>query len=149
MRPHTVGDANTHAFSKFRGRRGPARSIGKDRGQASERLRLARTRGVDPLAVACRQRLNLAVEGERLGNAAEQMETDQARGLEVTRDRATFEKRLDLRSEAKGPSVIRGIERLDSIGIAGKKKPVRDVVPDGERIHAAQAMHHHRAVASK
>ncbi len=53
MRPHTVGDANTHAFSKFRGRRGLARSIGKDRGQASEGLGLARTRGVDPLA-GCR-----------------------------------------------------------------------------------------------
>src|SRR6516225_8746562 len=122
MRPHTVGDANTHAFSKFRSRRGLARSIGKDGGQASERLRLARTRGVDPLTVACRQRPNLAVEGERLGNAAEQMEADQARGLGVTRDRAPCEKRLDLRGEAKGPSVIRSIEWLDAIGITGKKK---------------------------
>ena len=114
----------------------------EDRGEAGERLRLARPRRVDPLRVPGRQRANIAVERERLGHAAEQMEAGNPRRLGIARNPAAREQCLDLRGEAERPAIVCGVERLDAVGVAGEKELVPLFVPDRESEHAAQPVHH-------
>src|SRR5262245_33106269 len=106
MCAHTIGDAGTQPFKEIRGRRGLTRAFGEDHSDIRKGRRLPWTGGVDPLTVASGQRPYLAIERERLGDAAEQVEANEARRLRVARYAAASEKRLHLRGEAEGPAVV-------------------------------------------
>ena len=75
------------------------------------------------------------------------MKAGNPRRLGIARNPAAREQCLDLRGEAKSPAVVCGVERLDAVGVAGKKEFAPHSIPDGEGEHAAQPVHHRGAVA--
>src|SRR5262249_48767273 len=80
--------------------------------------------------------------GERVGYAAEEIEPDVAGRISVVGNSATRDERLDLRGEPESPAVIRIVERLDAIGVAGEEQGVACRVPDRERENTAYVVHH-------
>ncbi len=88
------------------------------------------------------QRADVAIEGEGLGNAAEQIEAHRPGRLGLAGHAAAGEQRLDLGGEAEGPAVVGGVERLDAVGITGQEQPLARLVPDGQGEHAPQALQH-------
>src|SRR5438105_365253 len=105
------------------------------RRKIGERLGLTRTRGVDPLGMAGGKTADFAIERERLRNASEQMEADNSRRLLIARDAIAGEQCLHLACEPERPAVIRGVERLDPIGITREENPLPSIVPDCESEH--------------
>ncbi len=147
MGADAVARGGAQALAQFGGGGRVRCACGEDCGEVGERLRLARPRRIDPLRVPGRQGANVAVERERLGHAAEQMEAGDPRRLGVARNPAAREQCLDLRGEAERPAVVCGVERLDAVGVAGEKELAPLLVPDRESEHAAQPVHHRSAVA--
>ena len=147
MGADAVARGGAQALAQFGGGGRVRCACGEDCGEAGERLRLARTRHIDPLRVPGRQGANVAVERERLGHAAEQMKAGDPCRLGIARNPAAGEQCLDLRGEAERPAVVCGVERLDAVGVAGEKELAPLLVPDRESEHAAQPVHHRRAVA--
>jgi hypothetical protein len=106
MRAHAVEDARAHARAQI-GSITDARRLREHGGKASERSRLLRACGIDPLAVAGGQRADLAIEGKGLRHAAKQVEADEARRLRIARDALAREQRLHLARNAM-PATTQG-----------------------------------------
>src|ERR1700719_4276067 len=96
------------------------------------------TSGIDPKDRASRQGPNILVDRERLRYSSPEIEPYLTHRIRIARDLAAREHRLDLRGEAKGPTIIRVVERLDAVGIASKQEPPAQRIPDGKREHPPQ-----------
>ena len=96
--------------------------------------------------MTCRQRTNVSVERERLGDIAEQMEPGNAGRLRIARNMASGEQRFYLRSEPEGPAVIGRVERLDAVEIARQEYAALYTIPNCKGEHAAETTDHVGAV---
>ena len=83
---------------------------------------LVRSYPIDDNSCASRQGVDGAIGGEGLRHAAKEVESDLSRRLRISGDSATSKKRLDLGGKAKRPAIVGIIERLDAVGVPGKKQ---------------------------
>src|SRR6516164_8722956 len=105
MRTHAVGYRRADEIGWF----GACRAsvfCPKQHCQVGKRFGLARSRGINPLRVACGQCTNITIGCKRLWYAAKQIEANMPRRFGLTRDTSAGEQRLDLRGEAESPAII-------------------------------------------
>ena len=67
------------------------------------------------------QRPNVAIAGEWLRHAAEEVEADLTGRIWITRNRSAREQCFDLRRKPECPTVIAIVERLDTVGVASQE----------------------------
>src|SRR5262249_15384657 len=146
VRAHAIENCCAYQLRCSRSRYRSPSTFSKNRRKAREQLGLARSGTVHPLRVSRWQRTNIAIECERFGHAAEQVEPYEPSRLRVSRDAIAREQRLDLRCKTERPTVIGSVKRLDTVSVTREKQATAFCVPNRECKHAAQTLHHLGAV---
>src|ERR1700676_3213330 len=100
-------------------------------------LRRTATTAVDDKRRATRHAADRAPRRERLRHAAEEIEADLARWIDVARNRAGCEQSLDLGGKAADPAVVAIIEWFDPVRIARQHYDALPRVPKRECKHSA------------
>ena len=86
------------------------------------------------------------VKRVRLGDTPPKVEACLAGRVGIQIDIRGLRQGLDLRGETKSRTVIRVVKRLDAEGVADQKELTFVFIPNAEGEHAAQSVHHVRAV---
>src|SRR5580700_1188374 len=74
------------------------------------------------------------------------MEADHTCRFRVSRNLSARKQCFDLGSKAECPAVVRGVERLNAVGIARQEEATLHLVPDSKSEHATQPVNHPCAV---
>lgn len=142
MSGHRVRHGRADPFEQggFGQRFGRLRRRAPDIGDRCVRSRGGRAGGGDPERVAGRQGADAAIDGVGFGYAAQQQEADQGGGVGAGVGGEVVAQGLDLGGEGEAAGVVAVVEGFDAVGVARQPQGAPGRVPEGEGVHAAQAL---------
>lgn len=90
--------------------------------------------------MAGRQGADAAIDGVGFRDAAQQQEADEGSGVGSGVGVEVGAQGLDLGGEGESAGVVAVVEGFDAVGVAGQPQGALGGVPEGEGVHAAQAL---------